>query len=44
MLSPLDKRHADLREGVRAACAPFDSAYWQRVDEARGYPEAFVMR
>ncbi|MBK8070937.1 MAG: acyl-CoA/acyl-ACP dehydrogenase [Ramlibacter sp.] len=42
MLSPLDKRHADLREGVRAACAPFDSAYWQRVDEARGYPEEFV--
>ena len=27
-------------------CAPcargFDSAYWQKVDEERGYPEAFV--
>jgi acyl-CoA dehydrogenase len=31
-----------LREGVRALCARFDSAYWQRVDAERGYPEAFV--
>ena len=34
--------HADLREGVRALCSQFDSAYWQKVDEERGYPEAFV--
>ena len=34
--------HAELREGVRALCAQFDSAYWQKVDEARVYPEAFV--
>ena len=27
---------------MRAACAPFDSAYWQRIDEERGYPEEFV--
>jgi len=33
---------ADLREGVRALCAQFDSAYWQKLDEARAYPEAFV--
>jgi len=37
-----DTRFADLREGVRALCAQFDSAYWQKVDEARSYPEAFV--
>jgi acyl-CoA dehydrogenase len=37
-----DTRYADLREGVRALCAQFDSAYWQKVDEARAYPEAFV--
>jgi len=37
-----DTRFADLREGVRALCAQFDSAYWQKVDEARAYPEAFV--
>ena len=37
-----DTAHAELREGVRALCAQFDSAYWQKVDEARAYPEAFV--
>lgn len=35
-------RHQELREGVRALCARFDSAYWQRIDAERGYPEAFV--
>ncbi|MBI3916151.1 MAG: acyl-CoA/acyl-ACP dehydrogenase [Betaproteobacteria bacterium] len=34
--------HADVREGVRALCSQFDSAYFQKIDEARGYPEAFV--
>jgi acyl-CoA dehydrogenase len=34
--------HEELREGVRALCAQFDSAYWQRIDEARAYPEEFV--
>jgi acyl-CoA dehydrogenase len=43
MGSPLaDGDHAELREGVRALCAQFDSAYWQKLDEARAYPEAFV--
>jgi len=43
MGSPVaDTSHAQLREGVRALCAQFDSAYWQKVDEARAYPEAFV--
>jgi len=43
MGSPVaDKGHAELREGVRALCLKFDSAYWQKVDEARAYPEAFV--
>ena len=37
-----DTSHADLREGVRALCVQFDSAYWQKVDEVRAYPEAFV--
>jgi acyl-CoA dehydrogenase len=39
--SPEDP-HAELREGVRSLCSQFDNAYWQKVDEARGYPEAFV--
>ncbi len=34
--------HDDLRDGVRAVCNEFDNAYWQQIDEARGYPEAFV--
>ncbi|MEY4600032.1 MAG: acyl-CoA dehydrogenase MmgC [Pseudomonadota bacterium] len=34
--------HADIREGVRAVCSQFDSAYWQQVDDVRGYPDAFV--
>ncbi|HUJ87582.1 MAG TPA: acyl-CoA dehydrogenase family protein [Burkholderiales bacterium] len=34
--------HAELRDAVRALCNQFDSAYWQKVDEARAYPEAFV--
>jgi acyl-CoA dehydrogenase len=39
---PAVDRHQELREGVRALCARFDSTYWQRVDAERGYPEAFV--
>ncbi|MDB5863470.1 MAG: Acyl-CoA dehydrogenase, partial [Betaproteobacteria bacterium] len=39
--SPQDP-HAELREGVRSLCSQFDNAYWQKVDEERGYPEAFV--
>jgi acyl-CoA dehydrogenase len=34
--------HAELREGLRALCNQFDGAYWQKIDEERGYPEAFV--
>ena len=34
--------HSELRDAVRALCNQYDSAYWQKVDEARGYPEAFV--
>jgi acyl-CoA dehydrogenase len=39
---PGDDPHAELREGVRAVCRQFDAAYWQKVDEARGYPDEFV--
>src|SRR5476651_2805837 len=31
-----------IREGVRALCAEFDAAYWRRIDEQKGFPEAFV--
>ena len=34
--------HDELRRGVRSLCADFTSDYWQKLDEARAYPEAFV--
>jgi len=34
--------HTELRDAVRALCAQFDSAYWQRIDAARAYPDDFV--
>jgi acyl-CoA dehydrogenase len=37
-----DKDFQAIREGVRALCAEYDGTYWQKVDEARAYPEAFV--
>jgi len=39
---PSPDTHQELREAVRDLCHRFDSGYWQGVDEARGYPEAFV--
>ena len=43
MLSiPQSTDFTDLRDGVRAVCNQFDGAYWQQVDDVRGYPEAFV--
>ena len=32
----------ELRDGVRAVVSRFDSRYWQEIDEARVFPEAFV--
>lgn len=36
------EQYQDIREAVRDLCAQFDDAYFQRIDEARGYPEEFV--
>ncbi len=41
-INPRARDYADIRQGVRDVCAPFDSAYWQRVDRASEYPEEFV--
>src|SRR5436309_6763707 len=35
-------RFQDLRDGVRALCAEFPDSYFRKIDEARGYPDAFV--
>ncbi len=40
MTAPQD--HPEIRDAVRSLCGTFDSAYWQKVDEERAYPEAFV--
>ena len=34
--------HQELREAVRDLCASFPPEYHRKVDEERGYPEAFV--
>ncbi|MEO8247797.1 MAG: acyl-CoA dehydrogenase family protein [Burkholderiales bacterium] len=39
---PTPDAHQEMREGLRDLCKNFDSAYWQKVDHERGYPEKFV--
>jgi acyl-CoA dehydrogenase len=39
---PAPDDHQDMREALRDLCNRYDSAYWQKVDAERGYPEAFV--
>ncbi|MCA0239517.1 MAG: acyl-CoA/acyl-ACP dehydrogenase [Proteobacteria bacterium] len=39
---PAPDDHQEMREALRDLCGRYDSAYWQSVDTARGYPEAFV--
>jgi acyl-CoA dehydrogenase len=38
----VEKDYPEIRDAVRALCKEFDSPYWQRIDEARTYPEEFV--
>ena len=42
MLQAHARNHPELRDGVRAVVSRFDSRYWQEIDEARAFPEAFV--
>ncbi|MBK4733170.1 acyl-CoA dehydrogenase family protein [Noviherbaspirillum pedocola] len=37
-----NESHQDIRDAVRALCAEFPSEYFRKIDEERGYPEAFV--
>ena len=39
---PKPDQYQDMREALRDLCNTFDSAYWQKIDHERGYPEAFV--
>ncbi|MBL4873927.1 MAG: acyl-CoA/acyl-ACP dehydrogenase [Rhodobacteraceae bacterium] len=38
----MTESHQDLRDAIRALCATFPPEYHRKIDEARGYPEAFV--
>ena len=44
MASKLDEpdAHQDIRDGVRQLCRQFPDEYFRRIDQERGYPEAFV--
>jgi len=34
--------YTELRAAMRALCGKYDGAYWQKLDQAGAYPEAFV--
>ena len=42
MVNDRADQYQDIREAVRALCAQFPDEYFRRIDEQRGYPEAFV--
>jgi acyl-CoA dehydrogenase len=42
MLNQVPDKHQDIRDAVRALCADFPDEYHRKIDEQRGYPEAFV--
>jgi len=39
---PKPDQYQEIREALRDLCGAFDSAYWQKIDYERGYPETFV--
>ena len=42
-MTPLNNEELNaIREGVRALCAEFPAEYWRKLDEQKGFPEAFV--
>ena len=41
-MTPTSDKYRDIREAVRALCAGFPDEYHRKIDEQRGYPEAFV--
>ena len=41
MLNRTDE-HQDIRDAVRDLCKEFPAEYFRKIDEERGYPEAFV--
>ena len=42
MIETAPDPYQEIRDAVRSLCAGFPDAYHRRIDEQRGYPEAFV--
>ncbi|SAK52884.1 acyl-CoA dehydrogenase [Caballeronia hypogeia] len=42
MIETTPDAYQDIREAVRDLCGQFSGEYFRKIDEARGYPEAFV--
>ncbi|RLJ59348.1 acyl-CoA dehydrogenase [Litoreibacter meonggei] len=42
MLQHTNDEFEDIRDAIRALCAEFPDEYHRKIDEQRGYPEAFV--
>ena len=42
MIKTAPDQYQDIRDAVRALCAQFPDEYHRKIDEQRGYPEAFV--
>ena len=42
MIKTRTDQYQEIRDAVRALCAEFPDEYHRKIDEARGYPEAFV--
>ncbi|MEO8527162.1 MAG: acyl-CoA dehydrogenase family protein, partial [Caldimonas sp.] len=42
MLKNTTDQYQDIRDAVRSLCAGFPDEYHRKIDEKRGYPEAFV--
>jgi acyl-CoA dehydrogenase len=42
MVNERPDQYQDIREAVRALCAHFPDQYFRKIDEDRGYPQAFV--
>jgi len=38
----MDTQHQDIRDAIRSLCETFPPEYHRKVEEERGYPEAFV--
>ena len=41
-MSTLTDPHQDIRDAVRDLCSQFPPEYFRKIDEERGYPDAFV--